>query len=111
MSEISLWAVFGLVHLGHHGASDAIWAAMAMHNTVEKIMHVRPLWGKETSEIGIGINTGKAILASLGCDERMDYTALGESLKIAAQLERVARGGGIIIGEETYRQTQGQFPL
>jgi adenylate cyclase len=82
-----------------------------MHNTVEKIMHVRPLWGKETSEIGIGINTGKAILASLGCDERMDYTALGESLKIAAQLERVARGGGIIIGEETYRQTQGQFPV
>jgi adenylate cyclase len=41
----------------------------------------------------------------------MDYTAIGDCVNIAARLQQIAKGSEILIGEETYFQTKGRFPL
>lgn len=53
--------------------------------------------------IGIGINTGMAIVGNVGSDERMDHTVLGNNMNLGARLCSIAQPGQIIISESTWR--------
>ena len=50
-------------------------------------------------------------MGNLGSENRMDYTTIGDSVNVAARLQQIAKGGKIIIGEQTYRQSQGHFRM
>lgn len=104
----SLMAVFGIIS-PDNGARDAISAALEMQRITTELMMTRQRQGKETFEIGIGINTGYAVVGNVGAYNRMDYTVIGDSVNTAARLEKMATGGEIIIGEQTYCQTEGTF--
>lgn len=56
----------------------------------------------------IGINSGDAIVGNFGSAERMDYTAVGDSVNLANRLETLNKvyGTQILIGEETARQVE-----
>lgn len=51
----------------------------------------------------IGINTGYAMVGNFGSNERLDYTALGDTVNVASRLEKHAKQMGvqILIGPET----------
>lgn len=55
-----------------------------------------------SAELGVGINTGYAVVGNIGADFRMDYTAIGDTVNTAARLESEAEPGQIIISESTY---------
>ncbi len=74
-------------------------------------MKARAEQDEETFEVGIGINTGNAIVGNVGSENRMDYTVIGDTVNVAARLEQIAKGGEIIIGEQKYRQSQGRFRI
>ena len=54
-------------------------------------------------EIGVGVNTGFAVIGNMGSDTRFDYTAIGDCVNVAARLESGTKDAGfdILIGEET----------
>lgn len=106
-----LMALFGLIPSKNNNSYDAIHTAIEMQDATERLMKVRAKQDKETFEIGIGINTGSATVGNLGSENRMDYTAVGNSVNVAARLQQLAKGGDIIIGEETYLQTKGHFRM
>ncbi len=54
-------------------------------------------------KIGVGINTGEMIIGNIGTPRRMDYTAIGDAVNVAARIEGITAGGEILVGEETYR--------
>jgi len=104
-----IMAVFGLAPSENSGPYDAVKTSIEMQDAAEELMKVRSRKRKETFGIGIGINTGNAIVGNVGSENRIDFTVIGDSVNIAARLEQVAKGGEIIIGEETYHQTQDRF--
>jgi len=106
-----LIAVFEHIGSDNSASCDAVKAAIEMQAATEDLMKARSKEGKETFKIGIGINTGSAIVGNVGSENRMDYTVIGDSVKIAARFEQMAKGGEILIGEQTYLQTQGRFHI
>jgi adenylate cyclase len=97
-----LIAVFGLVDATGNPADNAIRTAIEMQTATEAMMRQRGETGLEIFEIGIGINTGMAIIGNIGSSNRMDYTVIGDCVNVASRLERMAKGCEIIIGERTY---------
>ena len=54
-------------------------------------------------EIGVGINTGFAVVGNMGSDTRFDYSAIGDAVNLAARLESSTKevGEDIVIGYDT----------
>ena len=71
--------------------------------------------GMDPIDVNIGINSGSALVGMtrfIGTlESRMTYTATGSVTNIAARLSDYARGGDILIGEETARMIEGLWPL
>lgn len=57
-------------------------------------------------EIAIGVNTGEAVVGNIGSETRMEYTAIGDVVNVAARLEAIARPMQILVSENT-RQAAG----
>lgn len=58
-------------------------------------------FGKSVS-FGIGVNCGPAVVGNIGCEFRMDYTAIGDTVNTAARLESNAKRGQILISSTVY---------
>jgi adenylate cyclase len=57
----------------------------------------------EDIRVGIGINTGMAIVGNVGGEQRMDHTVLGNNMNLGARLCSIALAGQIIISESSWR--------
>ena len=53
---------------------------------------------------GVGVHCGPAVVGNVGCDFRMDYTAIGDTVNTAARLEANAKKGQVLISDEVYRR-------
>ncbi len=67
----------------------------ALAKTLEERCH-------RTFHVGVGVNCGEAVVGNIGCDFRMDYTAIGDTVNTAARLESNAPAGTILISKAVY---------
>ncbi len=64
-------------------------------------------------QIGVGINSGEAIIGNMGSDTRFDFSGIGDAINIAARLESATKevGEDILIGEYTEKKVDFSLKL
>ena len=94
-------------------AKDIVAGAKALEESC------RERFGKKVT-FGVGVNCGPAVVGNIGCDFRMDYTAIGDTVNTAARLEANAKPGQVLISQVLYERVKdkgvtatpiGEIPL
>ncbi|RNB82071.1 adenylate/guanylate cyclase domain-containing protein [Brevibacillus fluminis] len=60
---------------------------------------------------GIGLNSGDAVIGNIGAKNRLDYTAIGDTVNMAARLESNAKPGQVLISQSTYDLVKELFEI
>lgn len=85
----------------------AVRAAMAMQRSINdyhtKIGQDRML------SFGIGLHMGEAIVGNVGMSDRMDYTAIGDTVNLAKRIQENTPANKILISEPVYRAVNGSI--
>ena len=106
-----IMAFFGAPTAVADHARRALAAAEDMHRFVEANA---PAWKEKYAvdvRLGIGVNSGDALVGNLGSETRMDYTAIGDVVNVAARLERLAQPGQTLITEEVANAAGDAFDV
>jgi adenylate cyclase len=80
-------ALFGIGKNDRNHADNALAAAQSIQRTLEQLNLQRSARGEDPIRIGIGINTGPAIVGSIGSPERMEFTVIGNTVNVASRIE------------------------
>ncbi|HXX32501.1 MAG TPA: adenylate/guanylate cyclase domain-containing protein [Myxococcaceae bacterium] len=79
----------------------ALRAALEMQAQVEALNEMREAHGQAPIQVGIGVNTGMAVVGYMGSADRHEFTAIGDSVNIASRLCSIAKGGEVLAADTT----------
>ena len=81
----------------------AVKSALEMTKALKQLNNVLEAEGLPQINIGIGINTGEALVGNMGSEQRFDYSVIGDAVNLASRLESSSKtlGKTIVIGEDT----------
>lgn len=99
----AMMAIFNApLDLEHH-ENKAINCALDIQKNMEVLNDELVKKGIKPVTIGIGINTGYAVIGNMGSEQRFDYTAIGDAVNIGARLESGTKDAGVdlLIGYNT----------
>ena len=109
----AMMAIFNapLDQLDHE--TRAIDCALDIMKNMEELNKEFKSKGMPSIAIGIGINSGKAVIGNMGSENRFDYTAIGDAVNTAARLESATKEVGVdlLIGENTAQFTKFELNL
>jgi class 3 adenylate cyclase/tetratricopeptide (TPR) repeat protein len=105
-----IMALFGapIAHEDH--AQRACYAALHLRDELRRYADELRLQGLNFS-VRMGLNSGEVIVGKIGDDLRMDYTAQGKTVGLAARMEEIAESGRAYLTQATERLVEGFFEL
>jgi adenylate cyclase len=106
-----LMAIFGAPTATANDANNAVKTAVAMQRRINRLNGELVADGLLPITVGIGLHTGNALVGYIGSEIRSEYTAIGDTVNLAARLEANARGGQILLSEATAQAIDNSFPL
>jgi len=89
---------------GQH-EEHAVQAALEMQEELKLLNAELTAEGLPNINIGIGINTGEALVGNMGSDQRFDYSVIGDAVNLASRLESSSKtlGKTLVVGEDTVK--------
>ncbi|HEY0172171.1 MAG TPA: adenylate/guanylate cyclase domain-containing protein [Pyrinomonadaceae bacterium] len=102
-----LMALFGAPTATPEDACNAVSAAVQMQRRMEGINTQLRADGLADIAIGIGLHTGVATVGYIGSERRSEYTAIGDTVNLAARLEQNAAPGQILLSDAAARAAAG----
>ncbi len=99
----AILAFFGAPIAHEDDPQRAVWAGLEIQAAMKP--YAEQVRREHGFEFGLraGINTGLVVVGEIGSDLRMEYTALGDAINLAARMEQTARPGTVQITEETHK--------
>ena len=99
----AVMAVFGapIAHPDH--AARAVRTALDMRQAIAELGRRRRAAGQDSFEVGIGVSLGEVVAGTVGTEQRMEYTVIGDSVNVASRLQDRAKPGSILLSRRTYQ--------
>ncbi len=102
-------AFFGAPIAHEDDPERAVLAGLEIVNGIEPYrQQVHKQWGLDFN-VRVGINTGLVVVGEVGSDLRLEYTAMGDAVNLAARMEQTATPGTVQVAGETYRRSTKLF--
>ena len=83
---------------------DMVKGARSMAEELKKITDRRV-------DFGVGVNCGEAVVGNIGTGQRMEYTAIGDTVNTAARLESQAGAGEVLISTPVYERLKDRIEV
>lgn len=106
-----LMAIFGAPTATPNDPQNALRTAVAMQKRLLILNKELREAGFPDVQIGIGLHTGEATIGYIGSEKRSEYTAIGDTVNLAARLESNALPGQILISDATAKLCENLFPM
>jgi class 3 adenylate cyclase len=87
-------ALFGVDSGEHNHADEALAAGRGLERKLERLNSDLARRGEEAIRIGIGINSGRVIVGSIGSPQRMEFTVIGNTVNIASRIQTLNKAVG-----------------
>ena len=102
-----IMALFGapLAHEDH--AVRACYAALRMQESVNRYATEMQRTEGMPIQIRVGLNSGEVVVGAIGNDLKMDYTAIGQTVHLAARMEQMAMPGSVLMTADALRLAEG----
>jgi class 3 adenylate cyclase len=102
-----IMALFGAPVAHEDHAVRACYAALRMQDSVKRYAEVVQRGMGVPVQIRVGLNSGEVVVRSIGSDLHMDYTAVGQTVHLAARMEQTAMAGSILLSANALRLAEG----
>ncbi len=102
-------AFFGAPVAHEDDAQRAVWAALAIQDSVATLASDVKTREKVDLRVRVGINTGPVIVGQVGSMESGTYSAIGDTLNTAARVQSAAEPSSVAVTESTYRLVSKVF--
>ena len=107
----AIFAFFGAPIAHEDDPQRAVWAGLDIVSGIAAYKErVRAERGLDL-DVRVGINTGPVMVGQVGSDLRLEYTAMGDAVNVAARMEQTAEPGTVQITAETHRLVEPLFDL
>jgi class 3 adenylate cyclase len=106
-----IMALFGAPVAHEDHAQRACHAALQLARALTEFADERLRRDKLRVRARIGLNTGLVVVGKIGDDLRMDYTAQGHTVALAARVQEIAEPGRVFLTEHVARRVEGFFAL
>lgn len=87
----AIMAVFGAPMVKPDDTENAIIAALGMTDALDRFNKYQREQGKVEFKIGVGLNTGDAIVGNIGSEQKIEYTVIGDTVNLASRLEGLTK--------------------
>lgn len=104
-------AIFGAPISSNTHAVDAVRAALKMQEAMEEINSFNEENGLPKLQMGIGINTGEAVVGNMGSEHIMKYNVMGSSVNVCGRIESYTVGGQIFISSTTIQNIPNKLDI
>jgi len=102
-----IMALFGAPVAHEDHAVRACYAALRMQESIRRYSaEIRRTDGLYV-QVRVGANSGEVVVRSISNDLHMDYTAVGQTVHLAARMEQIATPGSILITDDVLRLAEG----
>jgi adenylate cyclase len=93
---------------GHGNELNAVCAAVEIQHYCAALNRARTVDGLQSVFIGIGINSGVAVMGNMGSENHMNYTVIGDSINVAARLCGIALAEQVLISKTVADEIRDQ---
>jgi len=107
----AIMAIWGVPNPKVDDPIRALQACLKMREALNSLNQKRISMSKDPLMIGMGLNMGPAVAGTIGSNERMEYTVIGNTVNTSSRIEASTKAFGVdlLISEEVYEICKSQF--